>query len=130
MKDHLSDLLFCPTQTSIDNLAREGVTKGVHLVGDVMMDALEYNRSIAENKSEILKHLGLIKNTYFVMTVHRPVNTDSRKNMETIISAIGESGRTTVFPVHPRTRKYLEEYGLWKTMPSNIVVTEPLGGSI
>jgi len=61
------------------------------------------------------------------MTVHRPVNTDSRKNMETIISAIGESGRTTVFPVHPRTRKYLEEYGLWKTMPSNIVVTEPLG---
>jgi len=125
--DHLSDLLFCPTQTSIDNLAREGITNGVHLVGDVMVDALEYNRSIAENKSEILKRLGLIKNTYFVMTVHRPFNTDSRKNMETIISAIGESGRTTVFPVHPRTRKYLEEYGLWKNMPSNIVVTEPLG---
>ncbi|GAB6285086.1 MAG: hypothetical protein STSR0009_12870 [Methanoregula sp.] len=102
--DHLSDLLFCPTQTSIDNLAREGITNGVHLVGDVMVDALEYNRCIAENKSEILKHLGLIKNTYFVMTVHRPGNTDSRKNMETIISAIRESGRTTVFPMCHRLR--------------------------
>ena len=125
--DHLSDLLFYPTQTSIDNLAREGITNGVHLVGDVMVDALEYNRSIAEEKSGILEQLGLTKNTYLVMTVHRPANTDSRKNMETIISAIGESAKKTIFPVHPRTRKCLQEYGLWNTLPSNITVTEPLG---
>ena len=125
--DHISDLLFCPTQTSVDNLAREGVTKGVHLVGDVMVDALEYNRSIAEEKSEIFERFGLNDNDYLVLTVHRPSNTDSRENMENIISAIGKSGRTTVFPVHPRTRKCLEEYGLWNTLPLTIIVTEPVG---
>ena len=53
--DHVSDFLFCPTKTSVENLAREGITKGVFCVGDVMVDALEYNRSIAEKKSRILK---------------------------------------------------------------------------
>ena len=125
--DHLSDLLFCPTQTSVDNLAREGITKGVHLVGDVMVDALKYNRNIAEEKSGILKRLGLDDHNYLVLTIHRPSNTDSRQIMENIISAIDKSGRTTVFPVHPRTRKCLEEYGLWNTLPLTIIVTQPLG---
>lgn len=125
--DHLSDLLFCPTQTSVDNLAREGVTKGVHLVGDVMADALKYNRIIAEEKSGILERFGLNDHDYLVLTVHRPSNTDSPQIMENIISAIGKSGRTTVFPVHPRTRKCLEEYGLWNTLPLTIIVTKPLG---
>ena len=125
--DHLSDLLFCPTQTSVDNLAREGITKGVHLVGDVMGDALKFNRNIAEEKSGILERLGLNDHNYLVLTIHRPSNTDSLQIMENIISAIGKSGRTTVFPVHPRTRKCLEEYGLWNTLPLTIIVTQPLG---
>ncbi len=125
--DHLSDLLFCPTQTSVNNLAREGITKGVHLVGDVMVDVLEYNRSIAENKSGILERLGLTESGYIVMTIHRPVNTDSRKNMENIISAIRKSSKRTIFPVHPRTRKCLQEYGLWNNLPPNITITEPIG---
>ena len=57
--DHISDLLFCPTQTSVDNLAAEGITKGVHLVGDVMADALAYNRDIARENPASLKRLGL-----------------------------------------------------------------------
>jgi len=93
VKDHLSDLLFCPTQTSIDNLAREGVTKGVHLVGDVMMDALEYNRSIAEEKSDIIDRLGFRDRLYIVLTIHRAANTDSRENMANILSAIDKSGK-------------------------------------
>jgi len=125
--DHLSDFLFCPTQTSVNNLAKEGITKGVYLVGDVMVDALEYNRNVAEEKSRILERLALTGLKYLVMTVHRPGNTDSRKNMVNILSAVKESGKTTIFPVHPRTRKYLEEYGLWDTMPSNIILIEPLG---
>ena len=57
--DHVSDLLFCPTQTAVDNLAAEGITTGVHLVGDVMVDALLYNTEIAEHSSTVLEVLGL-----------------------------------------------------------------------
>lgn len=125
--DHVSDLLFCPTQTAVDNLAKEGITRGVHLVGDVMVDALEYNRKIAQERSTILKRMNLHPGKYLVLTVHRPANTDSRENMESILAAVAESGKRTVFPVHPRTRKYLQGYGLWETLHSSIIVTEPLG---
>ena len=127
LTDHISSLLFCPTRTAVDNLAKEGITKGVYLVGDVMVDALEYNRGIAEGKSGIIETLGLQNRDYLVLTVHRPSNTDSLENMDNIMTALGESGRTTVFPVHPRTRKYLEEYGIWDNLPPNIIATEPLG---
>ena len=110
--DHISDLLFCPTQTSVDNLAAEGITKGVHLVGDVMADALAYNRDIAQRKSRILETLGLTGKAYCVLTVHRAGNTDNRENLTSIIRAVGDAGVPVVFPVHPRTRKYLQEYGL------------------
>lgn len=125
--DHVSDLLFCPTQTSVDNLAKEGIVNGVHLVGDVMVDALEYNRALAEERSSVLTRLCLDPGNYLVLTVHRPANADSRENMEAILSAVAESGKRTVFPVHPRTRKFLHEYGLWENLPSSITVTEPLG---
>ena len=125
--DHISDFLFCPTKTAVDNLRNEGVTRGVHLVGDVMVDALEFNKEIAEERSQILKRLGVAPTQYLVLTVHRPANTDSREHMENIIGAVGEAGMPVVFPVHPRTRKFLEEYGMWDRLPSNIIVTEPLG---
>ncbi|MCZ7381959.1 MAG: UDP-N-acetylglucosamine 2-epimerase (non-hydrolyzing) [Candidatus Methanoperedens sp.] len=123
--DHISDLLFCPTQTAVDNLANEGVAAGVHLVGDVIVDALEYNLKIAEKKSGIIEEFGLEKGEYLVITVHRPSNTDSRENMTNIIEALGESGLPVVFPVHPRTEKYLKEYGL--IMPGNVKLVKPLG---
>ena len=125
--DHVADLLLCPTQTAIDNLAKEGITRGVHLVGDVMVDALRHNVIIAEKKSRIIYQLGLKEGTYFVATVHRPANTDDRKNLTAIIDAFRESGETVVFPVHPRTRKYLHEYGLWDSLPGNIRYIDPLG---
>ena len=125
--DHISDILFCPTQTSVNNLAAEGITKGVHLVGDVMADALAYNREIAQRKSRILETLGLAGKAYCVLTVHRASNTDSRENLTNIIRAVGEAGVPVVFPVHPRTRKYLREYGLLASLPENIRLIEPLG---
>ena len=66
LTDYMSSLLFCPTQTAVDNLAKEGITKGVYLVGDVMVDALEYNRGIAEGKSRIIETLGLQNRDYLV----------------------------------------------------------------
>lgn len=125
--DHVSDFLFCPTRTAIDNLANEGITRGVSLVRDVMVDAMEYNRVLAEKTSRIIERLGLTKGKYLAVTVHRPSNTDSRERMADIISALGQSGEAVVFPVHPRTVKYLKEYGLLDRLPGNIQVVEPLG---
>jgi UDP-GlcNAc3NAcA epimerase len=125
--DHISDILFCPTQTAVDNLAGEGITQGVYLTGDVMADALHYNIGIAGRKSRILEKLSLKKKEFCVLTVHRPANTDNKTNMTQILEAIGRIPRTVVFPLHPRTKTYLAEYDLWDRMPENIIVTEPLG---
>lgn len=125
--DHVSDLLFCPTETAVRNLRNEGITKGVHLVGDVMVDALEYNKGIAAKNSRILEKFGLSRKVYLVVTVHRPANTDNREHMEAILPALGESGFPVLFPVHPRTRKVLEEYGLRERLPGNVIATAPLG---
>jgi UDP-N-acetylglucosamine 2-epimerase (non-hydrolysing) len=127
LTDHISDILFCPTETSVKNLAAEGITKGVYLTGDVMADALAYNRDIAQRKSRILETLGLAGTEYCVLTVHRASNTDSRENLTSIIQAVGEAGVPVVFPVHPRTRKYLQEDGLLAELPANIQLIEPLG---
>jgi len=125
--DHVSDLLFCPTETAVRNLANEGITNGVHLVGDVMVDALHFNREIARKNSSIQGRLGLIEKAYLVVTVHRPANTDNRANLENIIGALGEAGCPVIFPLHPRTRKYLSDYGMLDALPASILVTEPLG---
>ncbi len=125
--DHVSDLLLCPTKTAVHNLEQEGITRGVHMVGDVMVDALRHNANIAERKSRIIRKLGLRKGDYYVATVHRPGNTDDQKNLTAIVEAFRESGKTVVFPVHPRTKKYLKSYGLWDTLAENIRCIEPLG---
>jgi len=126
MTDHLSKLLFCPTDTAKDNLKREGITKGVHVVGDVMVDSLEESMLAAEKQSDILEDLKLRKKGYQVLTVHRPSNTDVRENLLSIMTAIGESGVQTVFPVHPRTADRLSDYGLDGKLPKNILHTKPL----
>jgi UDP-GlcNAc3NAcA epimerase len=125
--DHISDILLCPTQTAMDNLAKEGIINGRYMVGDVMVDALRHNTSIAEKKSRIIKKLGLRNGDYYVATVHRPGNTDEQKNLTAIVDALKESGKTVVFPVHPRTKKYLHTYGLWDSLAENIRCIDPLG---
>ena len=127
LTDHISNLLFCPTRTAVENLEREGITDGVHLVGDVMTDALIYNKKVAYDRSRIIEELGLKHKGYLVVTVHRPSNTDSRENIRNIIEALGGSGRPVVFPVHPRTEKYLKEYGLRDSMPFNVKLIQPVG---
>jgi UDP-N-acetylglucosamine 2-epimerase (non-hydrolysing) len=127
LTDHVSDLLFCPTQTAVDHLAQEGIIRGVHLVGDVMADVMAYNRELAGKKSTILETLGLEEKNYCVLTVHRASNTDDRQNLTGIMKAVSEAGIPVIFPVHPRTRKYLQEYGLSDTIGTGIRFIEPLG---
>jgi len=123
--DHLSCLLFCPTEVSVANLSSEGIVEGVHNVGDVMYDALLFNLSIARNQSAILEDLALQKNEYALATVHRAGNTDDRNNMRAILEAFGRIPARIVFPLHPRTRKLLAQFGL--SPPPNVSLIEPVG---
>jgi UDP-GlcNAc3NAcA epimerase len=128
--DHCSDLLFCPTQTAVDNLAREGITTGVHLVGDTMYDAVLQFSSIARKRSTILEELDVEPKTYLLTTIHRPYNTDIPENLQNIFQAFAELGEVIVFPVHPRTSKKitdLESQFPQQLIPGNVKVIEPVG---
>ena len=112
LTDHCSGLLFCPTQTAVDNLAREGITQGVHLVGDTMYDAVLQFAEIARQRSTILQDLGLKPRGYLLATVHRPYNTDVPENLRNILAAFAEIEEPIIFPIHPRTRQRIVEFGL------------------
>jgi UDP-GlcNAc3NAcA epimerase len=71
--------------------------------------------------------LDITVSDYFVITVHRPENTDNIENLRSIIGALKRLERKVVFPVHPRTEKYFKKYGFWEKIPSNVIVTKPLG---
>lgn len=113
LTDHLSTLLFCPTETAVRNLAAEGVTQGVHLVGDVMFDALVDATERAKECSTVVDRLGLLEKHYLLATVHRAENTDDPERLRAIMSALKllADSDTVVFPIHPRTRKALEALG-------------------
>jgi len=125
LTDHISDFLFCPTKISVENLKKEGITKGVYNVGDIMYDALLSNIKIAEKKSKILEKLEIKKGEYLLLTVHRSSNTDNLNNLQKIIEAVAESNERIIFPVHPRTKKQIEKLQLkhWE----NIKYIEPVG---
>ena len=128
--DHCSSLLFCPTKTSVENLRKEGVTQGVHLVGDVMEDALRAGAKIAEKKSKILAELKVAPKKYLLVTVHRQANTDVKEKLQNIVEALAELAKkwTVVFPVHPRTKKMLQQFELEDALKHpNIKLVEPVG---
>jgi UDP-GlcNAc3NAcA epimerase len=127
LTDHAADLLFCPTQTAVDNLARENVTCGVHLVGDVMYDAVLYNTSLAEERSDALVRLGLAPKGYALATVHRPRNTDNPERLQNILAALAEIDIPVVLPLHPRTRLRLVEFHFPIHQSTNPQFTEPMG---
>jgi len=125
LTDHVSNFLFCPTDTAVENLAREGVVNGVHRVGDVMYDALLHNLTIARKRSQVFERLGLSKGMYALATVHRAANTDDPERMRSVLDALSSLSLKVVFPVHPRTRKMIQEWGL--SANSNVLFIEPQG---
>lgn len=127
LTDHMSNILFCPTENAITNLKKEGITENVYNVGDVMTDALQYNKLIADEKSKILENLNLSSKEYIVTTIHRPSNTDNFEKLSSVVNALCNLNKKIVFPVHPRTKKYLKKYDLWDTLYQNVKIIEPLG---
>ena len=128
LSDHCADLLLCPTQTAVDNLAREGITKGVYLVGDVMYDAVLQFTEIARQRSTILQDLGLKAKRYLLATIHRPYNTDIPDTMRNIMTAFTEIKEPVVFPVHPRTRQMIATHGLdnFSSSNRNPIIIDPV----
>jgi len=122
--DHCSALLLCPTSQAVRNLAHEGVTEGVFLVGDVMLDAVRQFRPLADARSGLLAGLGLQPGGYYVLTVHRAGNTEDRHALQRILDACDQLDATVLFPVHPRTRRLLVD-GV--SVPASVQLVEPLG---
>jgi UDP-GlcNAc3NAcA epimerase len=119
LTDHVSTLLFCPTRTAVANLAKEGISHGVHLVGDVMYDAALLFK---DKETDILERLDLEPKQYLYLTVHRPSNTDSQENLRAIFQAL--EGEDVVFPAHPRTVKFMSSYDL--RPPDTVKVIRPV----
>lgn len=108
VSDHLSTLLFSPTDTSTQNLAREGITKGVYQVGDVMYDSVLFNAGLAEQTSKIMQHLNVTEKSFYLTTIHRAENTDDPERLHSILSILDRLDTPVVLPAHPRIRKTLE----------------------
>jgi len=119
LTDHASDLLFVPTQTAVNHLKNEGISQGVFLVGDVMYDVLKQSIPIAR-KSQILKTLSIQPEEYFLATIHRPSNTDNLENLSQILEILSSAAKKVIFPVHPRTKHFIQKHGLGKSIGKNV----------
>ncbi|SOC38426.1 non-hydrolyzing UDP-N-acetylglucosamine 2-epimerase [Ureibacillus acetophenoni] len=127
MTDHVSDLLFTPTEVAVRNLQNEGITKGVFTVGDVMYDAVLNNMERAEQKYN-LADLGLTPKEYYLGTIHRPDNTDSKEVLTAILTSFSKLKEAIYLPLHPRTKKKVEQFGLGHILEQakNIKIVEPV----
>jgi UDP-GlcNAc3NAcA epimerase len=125
LTDHAADLLFCPSQTAVDNLSAEGLTQGVHLVGDVMADALLWASERAPTQSGILEQVGVPEKGYVLATVHRAENTDDPERLRGIVEGLGAAAQPIVWPMHPRTRAKLGTYGI--ELPASVRAIDPVG---
>jgi len=126
--DHISDILFVPTENAMNNLLAEGIQKNkIVFVQDISVDACLQNHEIAEN-SEILKQLH-IKDEFILATLHRPENVDNKENLCNILDALIEISKNTevVFPVHPRTLKNLKSFGVFEEYSKKIKFIKPIG---
>lgn len=128
LTDHVSDLLFCPSATARSHLAREGVTQGVHVVGDVMFDALLAAKPRALARQEaLLSRFGLRRKNYILATLHRPYTVDDPVLLSGALAALGGLDLPVLLPLHPRTRARVAALGPAATLPANLRIAEPFG---
>ena len=127
VSDRISTLLFCPTEAAVQNLKLEGISQGVHNVGDVMYDVALYYQAKSREQSKILERLQLTPKNFALVTCHRAENTDDPSRLREILTALSEISAhcKVIFPVHPRTRKMIESFGYGDYLRSLIVI-DPL----
>ena len=129
--DKISDFLFTTEKSGNINLKKEGISKGkTFFVGNVMIDTLLDHKEKAE-QSKILEKLGLEKNNYCALTLHRPSNVDNKEDFENILYILKKIQEKIkiAFPIHPRSRKNIESFNLDDNLKNmkNLIITEPLG---
>lgn len=122
--DHLSTLLFAPSQVARDNLGAEGLHKGVEIVGDVMVGAVDMAAGISRPRLDWLQRWGVDAGKYLLATIHRAENTDDVDRLRSIVDALEELDETVVLPLHPRTRKAL---GALVSSASKVHYVDPVG---
>lgn len=120
MTDHISRFLFCPSEHAAENLRTEGITNDVFVTGDVMLDAVNTFRETA-----FLRTLpeGLTRDSYYLLTIHRPSNVDDSDRLSRILGMIATLDHPVLWPIHPRTLARLNV----SELPKNLIVSEPLG---
>lgn len=131
LTDHISKILFCPTQTAVDNLKKEGITNNVYNVGDVMCDSVLYYSKLA-NKTLKKDTLNLkpiyekkVIDKWYLTTIHRAENTYDDKNLLEILKALNELDELVIFPVHPRIKKMIDDLNN-QFKYNNIYFVEPV----
>ena len=133
LTDRVSRFLFCPTDTAITNLKNEGIVNGVYSVGDVMCDAvLYYAKNLNKDNTEyyidklVSENKSIIKNTWYLATIHRAENTDSEEKIKNILDGLNSLDDIVIFPVHPRIKNTIEKLKT-SNQYKNLVFAEPLG---
>ncbi len=121
--DHISDLLFAPTQTAMDNLKKEGLADISCFSGDVMLDSILFYRDKIEKCPE--KYMTKdVPEKYLLATIHRAENTDNPNHLKNIFRAFSQLDDDILLPIHPRTKKKLDEIGI---IPDNVHIIPPVG---
>lgn len=125
--DHLADLHFCASDTAADNLAAEGVTEGVHRVGDIMADCYRIFSKSARDHVDLTARFGVKRDQFAVLTCHRAANTDDPALLAEIVSGVSAVSESVpvLFPVHPRVAGALDRAGL--TFGKGVKMLEPVG---
>jgi UDP-N-acetylglucosamine 2-epimerase (non-hydrolysing) len=128
--DHLSNFLFCPTSTAMNNALKEGINKEkIFLTGNTVVDSVYQNLGIAKQRTDVLKKIELREKEYILVTVHRQENVDVKEKLTDIMKGLGlvynHFGLPVVYPMHPRTKKIIEKFGI--SIPDGINVIPPLG---
>ncbi|MFW6449854.1 MAG: non-hydrolyzing UDP-N-acetylglucosamine 2-epimerase [Nanoarchaeota archaeon] len=128
--DHIADFLFAPTKDALKNLRDEGLGENkIHYTGNTVVDAVQQNLKLANKKKDILKDIGVEKGNYVLVTAHRAENVDNIDKLNGIFEGLilleQHLKLPIVYPIHPRTRKKVEEYKI--DVPENIKLIEPVG---
>lgn len=134
LTDHMSEILFCPSKVAHDNLLKEGISKNVYIVGDIMYDSILNNINISkkyyDDTSWMVEHnlmsvfnANTIHNNFYLATIHRAENTDNINSIRIILDALNKLEKSVIFPVHPRTRKMIKDLSV--EYP-NIHLIEPI----
>lgn len=128
VSDAISTILFCPTQIAVNNLKREGIIKGVYNVGDIMFETYLYYKDNVQKTSTILNKLNLKHKEFILCTIHRASNTDNIENLKNIFIGLTNSKETIILPLHPRTKKKINQNESFKKyIGPNIKIIDPIG---